>query len=213
MCCEEWRQGRTVYLCVCVWGQFAQAACASQTDQSHAPVAFWLKRTAPQNRDATHQLLGHRVPKLSVWHTDEREAGEGGLEISVKARKLGFQMVMVETSIQSEFPAAVPCLSPPWLFSGSRVAAFQSLLSAHVCDLVLLKGLYFNGKTHRKPKAKLKVTINNRVLLSYVVGVVVRTWTFHGLTPQHWVGWYSSVNVFLEQKIQFEMRVGNSINS
>lgn len=35
----------------------------------------------------------------------------GGLKINAKARELDSQMVTVETSIHSEFPATVPCLS------------------------------------------------------------------------------------------------------
>lgn len=42
----------------------------------------------------------------------EEVGGGGGLEINAKAKNLGSQMVMVETSIHSEFPATVPCLSP-----------------------------------------------------------------------------------------------------
>lgn len=42
---------------------------------------------------------------------DRQERG-GGLEINAIAIKCGSQIVMVETSVHSEFPAAVPCLSP-----------------------------------------------------------------------------------------------------
>ncbi|KAG7494676.1 hypothetical protein JOB18_035635 [Solea senegalensis] len=38
------------------------------------------------------------------------------------------------------------------------VAAFQSLRSAHVCDSGLVEGPLFQ---HRKPEAKLKVTVNH----------------------------------------------------
>lgn len=41
----------------------------------------------------------------------------------------------------------------PWLFSGSGVASFQSVLSAQVCDLVLLRGLYYTQTSLNKIKS------------------------------------------------------------
>lgn len=40
-----------------------------------------------------------------------------------------------------------------WLFSGSGVASFQSVLSAQVCDLVLLRGLYYRQTYLNKIKS------------------------------------------------------------
>lgn len=66
-----------------------------------------------------------------MTHSLERETGEGGgvgggLEINVKAKKLGSQMVMVETSIHREFPATVPCLSPLDYFLVQGLAHFKA---------------------------------------------------------------------------------------
>lgn len=66
--------------------------------------------------------------------------GQRGLKIIVKAKKLGSHMVMVETSIHSEFPAAVPCLSPLDYFLVQGLLHFK----ASSLPTSLLQGLYFS---------------------------------------------------------------------
>lgn len=93
-------------------------------------------------------------------------------------------MVMVETSVRCEFPATVPCLRPLDYFFGWGATTFQRALSAHVCDLVLLRGLYFRRETHRHPKTKLKVTISqtDHSVLCLGCSGAVKTGTFSSLT-------------------------------
>lgn len=56
-----------------------------------------------------------------------KQQGGGGVDagFSIKAKKLRSQMVMVETSIHSEFPATVPCLSPLDYFLVQRLPRFR----------------------------------------------------------------------------------------
>lgn len=143
--------GRTVYvyawmcrpthahLCVCIIS--VPKACTS---------SFFADKSCPENRDGTHQLLGQKEPKLSVWHGAEKETGGGGLKINAKAKNAALSNGHGWNPYSHWISGHSAMSKSPWLFSGSGVAAFQSLLSAHVCDSVLLRGSIFHWRNTSK---------------------------------------------------------------
>lgn len=66
-----------LYICMCVWARVCTFVCVASGPKA-CISSFFADKSCPENRDATHQLLGQREPKLSVWHATERETGEGG---------------------------------------------------------------------------------------------------------------------------------------
>lgn len=109
-----------------------------------------------------------------------------GVEINAKAKKYGSQMVTVETNVHTEFPTTVPYWSPLDYFLVQGVPAFQSLLSAHVCDLVIQKSL-----------SKIKSDCQSQCSQSPIWGVVAvwsrevqgqNTATLSGLIFEHVFG-------------------------
>lgn len=159
MCCER-RQATglkgTYCIFVCVWARVCTSVCVTNGPKA-CISSFFADKSCTENRDATHQLLGQRESKLSLWHTAERETGEGetggsgGLSWNqCESQKFGpsnghgWNRYSQWISGHSAMPKS------PWIFSGSGIAAFQSLVSAHVCDSVLLRGLYSSRETHRK---------------------------------------------------------------
>lgn len=84
-----------------------------------------------------------------------------GLEISATAKKLGSQMVMVEASVHSEFPATVPCLSPLDYFLVQGLPHFKASSLPMSVIRSCYRGLYFSTETHGNAEGKLKVTISH----------------------------------------------------
>ena len=61
----------------------------------------------------------------------------------------GFQMVMVKTSIHSEFPATVPCLSPPDYFLVQGLLHFK-VFSLPMSVIWSCQGAYISAQIHTK---------------------------------------------------------------
>lgn len=75
MCCEKRRQATGlkgthcifVCVCLCVCGGTCVCMFVCVTSGPKAYISsFSADKSCPENRDATHQLLGQREPKLSV---------------------------------------------------------------------------------------------------------------------------------------------------
>lgn len=164
----------TLRNCACV--RVLEFACVKAT---HQIVFCWHGVPWKQRRySSTFSSEGTQIE--CVTYSRER-SGPG---INAKVKMCASQMVMVETSVCCEFPATVPCLRPLDYFLGWGATTFQRALSAHVCDLVLLRGLYFRRETHRHPKTKLKVTISqtDHSVLCFGCSGAVKTGTFSSIT-------------------------------
>lgn len=151
MCCEEVQHGLKGTYSPVFLGRHTHM-CVSQAYHAHA-FRFFCWPEWPENRDGTHQLLGQREPEVSVWHGAEKETAGGGGGDSKNQhksqKKPGSQMVMVETSIHSEFPAPVPCLSPLDYFLVQRLPHFKaSFLPTPVISAC--SGAYISAEKPRK---------------------------------------------------------------
>lgn len=158
MCCEEWKQPAglkgtyCIFLYVCE-GVCAGCVCHERTKGMHQFMFCWKELPRKQRRySSSFRSEGAQIECV----TYRREGGGwggggGGTWNQCESQKVGLSNGHGWNQYSQWISGRSAMSKSPWLFSGSGVAAFQSLLSAHVCDLLLLKGLYFNGKTHRKP--------------------------------------------------------------
>lgn len=124
----------------------------------------------------------------------------GGAWNQCEGKMCASQMVPVETSFHRvSGHTAMP--KSPWLFSGSGVASIQSVLSAQVCDLVLLRGLYYR-QTYLK---KIKSDYQSHRVLSLLFGV---WWcsTDEGIRQRNTADIWACV---LELEVKFTGRLGN----
>lgn len=107
MCCVERRRPQvqkenTVYLWVCVTS--ASKACI-------ASFFRWQEPPWKQRRYST-TFRSEAAQIECVTHRHEGEGRGAWNRCKSQKKKCTSQMVMVETSVHSEFPAAVPCLNP-----------------------------------------------------------------------------------------------------
>lgn len=156
-------------LCVCV--------C---TGKRHALVLFFFlaDKSCLKNRDATHQLLGQRESKLSVWLAAQGE----WVGNQCNSQKVGLSNGHGWSQCSQWISGHSAMPKSSWLFSGSGFAAFQSLLSAHVCDSVLLQGPIFQHRNAWKRWRKIKSDDQSHTGLSLSFEV---WWRGPGLTLWH----------------------------
>ncbi len=101
-----------LYICVRVGTSVHVSVCHKWTKGMHQFIFCWQELPRKQRRySSTFRSGGAQIECVTYSREGDRRRQRRG-EINAKAKKLGSQMVMVETSIHSEFPATVPCLSP-----------------------------------------------------------------------------------------------------
>lgn len=117
-CDESHRLKRAaVYLCACICvcrGVFLCAClCVFQVDAKTCTGAFFADKSCPEKQRRYSSTFRSQEAQIECVTFSREGDGRrrGGARNHCKAKKLGPEMVMVETSIHSEFPAAVPCLS------------------------------------------------------------------------------------------------------
>lgn len=160
MCCEERRQPtglkgtHCIFVYVCEGMCVHVCVCHTRTKGMHQVIFCWQELPRKQRRySSSFRSEGAQIECVTYSREGDWRRGGwgGGTRNQWESQKVGLSNGHGWNQYSQWISGRSAMPKSPWLFSGSGVAAFQSLLSALVCDLVLLKGLYFSGKRHRKP--------------------------------------------------------------
>lgn len=124
------------------WGRGCMEACIN--------TFFWWCEPL-ENREATHQLLGQKEPKLTVWQTARAQC---------ECQKGSFQNGHSWSQYSQRISGHSALSKSPDYFLVQGLLQFKGPLYPHLC-FGIFKGSIVHWRNTQRPKIKLKVTINH----------------------------------------------------